>query len=91
MLRILSTWFTHDRGFALGILLFAFILGRRHHVTSSLLRMAFSSFLEGTGTPHLINGAQASSQWNIILFVTSGLSLVGGLLAFFLGINGMPH
>ena len=38
--------------------------------------------------PHLINGFQAANNWEIIIWVTSGLSLSGAILAYFVGEDG---
>jgi MFS family permease len=61
-LKLLATWFTKDRGVALGVLVGALTVG--------------------TAGPHLVN-ALGGLDWRFVVYVTSGLTLTGGVLAEF--------
>jgi MFS family permease len=59
-LKLMSTWFTRDRGVALGVLVGALTVG--------------------TAGPHLVN-ALGGLDWRLVVYVTSCLTLAGGLVA----------
>ena len=53
--------------------------------TGNVLGWMVGMLALGSGAPHLIRGADISSHWEGVLYVTSVLAVIGGILVFKLG------
>ena len=53
--------------------------------TGNVLGWMVGMLALGSGAPHLIRGADITSHWEGVLYVTSALAVIGGILVFKLG------
>jgi MFS family permease len=58
--------------------------------TGNVLGWMVGMLALGSGAPHLVRGADVTSHWQEVLYVTSLLAVIGGLLIYKLG-DGAEH
>ena len=67
-MKIMATWMKEDRGFGIGLLVGALVLG--------------------SASPHLIRGFGGVGEWQLVIYTASGLALIAGVIALFIGEMG---